>query len=209
MRSRTRSGCPLIGRFRDALETDYARLIPGAWGTQEGHRRRGFWDTAAGGRHGPAYAQLADLRAYAERRGAQPLVYVDRGISGARDRRPALDELMGAVRRREADAVVVTKLDRVARSVRHLTALAAELEALGVDLLVLDQSIDTGTPSGRLLFHVLGAIAEFERDLIRERTRAGLAAARRRGRSTHAPGPESTACSRAVTASGPSPGCWV
>ncbi len=204
---------PPIGRFRDALETDYARLIPGAWGTQEGHRRRGFWDTAAGGRHGPAYAQLADLRAYAERRGAQPLVHVDRGISGARDRRPALDDPMGAVRRREADAVVVTKLDRMARSVRHLTELAAELEALGVDLVVLDQSIDTGSPTGRLLFHVLGTIAEFERDLIRERTRAGLAAAggtrAGRGRSTHAPGPESTACSRAVTASGPSSGCWV
>jgi len=78
--------------------------------------------------------------------------------------------------------VVVTKLDRVARSVRHLTALAAELEALGVDLVVLDQAIDTGTPAGRLLFHVLGSIAEFERDLIAERTRAGVAAARRRGR---------------------------
>ena len=109
-------------------------------------------------------------------------MYLDRGISGARDRLPALDGLMGAVRRREVDAVVCVELDRLARSVRHLTALAAELEPLGVDLVVLDQSIDTGTPSGRLLFHVLGAIAEFERDLIRERTRAGLAAARRRGR---------------------------
>jgi DNA invertase Pin-like site-specific DNA recombinase len=78
--------------------------------------------------------------------------------------------------------VVCVKLDRLARSVRHLTALAAELQALGVDLVVLDQSIDTGTPTGRLLFHVLGAIAEFEADLIRDRTRAGLAAARRRGR---------------------------
>ena len=129
-----------------------------------------------------AEVQLADLRAYAKRRGLHALEYVDEGVSGARDRRPALDALLDAVRRRETSAVVVTKLDRLARSVRHLTALAAELEALGVDLVVLDQSIDTGTPTGRLLFHVLGAIAEFERDLIRERTRAGLAAARRRGR---------------------------
>ncbi len=89
---------------------------------------------------------------------------------------------MAAVRRREVEAVVVTKLDRMARSVRHLTGLAAELEPLGVALVVLDQAIDTSTPTGRLLFHVLGAIAEFERDLVRERTAAGLAAARRRGR---------------------------
>ncbi len=75
-----------------------------------------------------------------------------------------------------------TKLDRLARSVLHLTAMGAEFEALGVDLVVVDQAIDTSTPSGRLLFNVLGAIAEFERDLIRERTAAGVAAARRRGR---------------------------
>jgi DNA invertase Pin-like site-specific DNA recombinase len=74
------------------------------------------------------------------------------------------------------------KLDRLARSVRHLTSLAGELEALGVDLVVLDQAIDTSTPAGRLLFNVLGSIAEFERDLIRERTRAGMQAARRRGK---------------------------
>ncbi len=79
------------------------------------------------------------------------------------------------------------KLDRLARSVRHLTTLAAELEALGVDLVVVDQSIDTSTPSGRLLFHVLASIGEFERDLIRERTVAGLAAARRRGRKLGRP----------------------
>ncbi len=126
--------------------------------------------------------QLADLRAYAKRRRLRAREYVDKGVSGARDRRRALDSMLAAVRRRQVSAVVVTKLDRVARSVRHLTALAAELEALGVDLVVLDQAIDTGTPAGRLLFHVLGSIAEFERDLIAERTRAGLAAARRRGR---------------------------
>lgn len=127
-------------------------------------------------------AQLADLRAYAKRRRLRAVEYVDEGVSGARDRRPALDDLLAAVRRREVDAVICVKLDRLARSVRHLTALAGELEALGVDLVVLDQAIDTGTPAGRLLFNVLGSIAEFERDLIAERTRAGLAAARRRGR---------------------------
>jgi DNA invertase Pin-like site-specific DNA recombinase len=84
-------------------------------------------------------------------------------------------------RRRRFDVLVVTKLDRLARSVRHLTTLAAELEALGVDLVVLDQAIDTSTPSGRFLFNALGAVAELERDLIRERVTAGIAAAKRRG----------------------------
>ena len=89
--------------------------------------------------------------------------------------------MMDAARRREIDSVAVVKLDRIARSVHHLTALAAELKALDVDLIVLDQAIDTTTPSGRLLFNVLGSIAEFERDLIRERTVAGLETARRKG----------------------------
>jgi DNA invertase Pin-like site-specific DNA recombinase len=80
-----------------------------------------------------------------------------------------------------ADVLACTKLDRLARSVRHLTGLAAELEALGIDLVVLDQAIDTSTPAGRLLFHVQGSIAECERDLIRERTAAGMRAAKRCG----------------------------
>jgi DNA invertase Pin-like site-specific DNA recombinase len=125
--------------------------------------------------------QIHALREYAERRGEGAVEFVDHGISGGKDRRPALDELMQAARRREIKAVAVTKLDRLARSVRHLTNLASELEALGVDLVVLDQGIDTSTATGRLLFNVLGAIGEFERDLIVDRTKAGLAAARRRG----------------------------
>jgi DNA invertase Pin-like site-specific DNA recombinase len=125
--------------------------------------------------------QLDALRSYCERRGLDAVEFVDEGISGAKDRRPALDSMLAAVRRREVDLVAVVKLDRLARSVRHLTTLAAEFEALGVDLVVLDQGVDTSTPAGRLLFHVLASIAEFERSLIVERTRAGLAAARRRG----------------------------
>jgi DNA invertase Pin-like site-specific DNA recombinase len=126
--------------------------------------------------------QLHALRAYAEARGFELAVeYVDHGISGAKDRRPALDRLLADARRRRFDVLVCTKLDRLARSVHHLTSLGRELEALGIDLVVLDQAIDTSTPSGRLLFHVLGSIAEFERDLIRERTSAGMRAAKRRG----------------------------
>jgi len=126
--------------------------------------------------------QLHALRGYAEARGLEVAgEYVDHGVSGARDRRPALDRLLADARRRRFDVLACTKLDRLARSVHHLTSLSRELEALGIDLVVLDQSIDTSTPAGRLLFHVLGSIAEFERDLIRERTAAGMRAAKRRG----------------------------
>jgi DNA invertase Pin-like site-specific DNA recombinase len=128
-------------------------------------------------------AQLDALRAYAANRGLEVAgEHVDHGVSGAKDRRPALDAMLQGAGRRAFDVLVVTKLDRLARSVRHLTALVADLEALGVGLVVLDQGIDTTTPTGRLLFHVLGAIAEFERDLIRERVAAGMRAAKRRGK---------------------------
>jgi DNA invertase Pin-like site-specific DNA recombinase len=126
--------------------------------------------------------QLDELKAYANRRGEDAQEFVDHGVSGTKDSRPALDQLMDCARRREISALVIVKLDRLARSVRHLTALAEELDSLGVDLVVLDQAIDTGTATGKLLFHVLGAIGEFERTLIVERTKAGVAAARRRGR---------------------------
>ncbi len=89
--------------------------------------------------------------------------------------------MIAAAHRREFDEVACVKLDRLARSVRHLTMLAAEFEALGIDLVVIDQQIDTSTPSGRFLFNTLGAVAELERDLIRERVAAGIKSARTRG----------------------------
>ncbi len=125
--------------------------------------------------------QLDALRAWAAARGADVLESTDHGVSGRKDRRPGLDALLDAIRRREVDALVCTKLDRLARSLPHLIRLAAELEENGCDLIVLDQAIDTSTSSGRLVFGILGSIAAFEADLCRERTRAGLAAARRRG----------------------------
>ncbi len=132
--------------------------------------------------------QLDALRSYAEARRLEVVAeYVDHGVSGAKDQRPALELMMREAKRRRSDAVAAVKLDRIARSTRHLTALAAELEAVGVDLVVTDQAIDTSTPSGRLLFNVLGAIAEFERDLICERTSAGMRAARRRGKHVGRP----------------------
>ena len=126
--------------------------------------------------------QLVALRAFATARGWHVTEFIDPGISGARERRPALDALLAAARARRVDLVVCTKLDRLARSTHHLVTLAKEFQALGVDLVVLDQAIDTTTPSGRLLFHVLAAIAEFERDLIRDRVLAGLRRARAQGR---------------------------
>jgi DNA invertase Pin-like site-specific DNA recombinase len=132
--------------------------------------------------------QLDALRAYAARRGAAEVrEYLDHGQSGRRDSRPALDTLMRAVMRREVDAVAVTKLDRLARSVRHLCELADTFKRLDVDMVVLDQALDTSTASGRLLFGVLSVVAAFEADLLRERTVAGLAAARRRGRKLGRP----------------------
>jgi DNA invertase Pin-like site-specific DNA recombinase len=125
--------------------------------------------------------QVDPLRAFAEARAWVVTEYVDHGVSGMKDRRPALDAMLAAARARKLDAVVCTKLDRLARSTHHLVVIAKELQALGVDLVVLDQAIDTTTPSGRLLFHVLAAISEFERDLIRERVIAGLARVRARG----------------------------
>ena len=126
--------------------------------------------------------QLQALRAFASARGWQAAEYVDAGISGSKEQRPALDALLRAARARRIDVVVCVKLDRVARSTRHLVTLAAELEALRVDLVALDQAIDTTTPAGRLLFNVLAAISEFERDLIRDRVMAGLRRAKAQGR---------------------------
>ena len=87
--------------------------------------------------------QLVALRAFASARGWASTEFVDHGVSGAKDRRPQLDAMLTDVRRRKFDLVLVTKLDRLARSTRHLVTLAAELEALRVDLVVLDQAVDT------------------------------------------------------------------
>jgi DNA invertase Pin-like site-specific DNA recombinase len=106
-------------------------------------------------------------------------VFVDRA-SGKLARRPELDRALLVAR--EGDQLVVTKLDRLGRSLEHSIALSNDLQARDVDLVVLDQGIDTSTPVGRMFFQILGAIAEFEHALTAERTRDGLAAARARGR---------------------------
>jgi DNA invertase Pin-like site-specific DNA recombinase len=127
--------------------------------------------------------QLRELREYAGRRDWTLVEeYVDAGISGAKDSRPALNQLMADAHRRRFDAVLVWKLDRFGRSLRHLVNALAELEARGIAFVSLRDNLDLGTPSGRLMFQIIGAMAEFERALIQERVRAGLRNARAKGK---------------------------
>ena len=132
--------------------------------------------------------QLTSLREYAERRGWQVAgEFVDQGVSGSKEKRPALDKLMADARRRAMDAVVVFRFDRFARSVSHLARALDEFRALGIEFVSLHEAIDTSTPMGRAMFHIAGAFAELEREIIRERVKAGLANAKRRGRKVGRP----------------------
>jgi DNA invertase Pin-like site-specific DNA recombinase len=123
--------------------------------------------------------QNEDLQTDALKAAGCTRLFVDHA-SGKADSRPGLDSLLEQLR--PGDTVVVWRLDRLGRSLRHLIDLAADLDSRGVGLASLQENLDTSTPGGKLIFHVFGALAEFERDLIRERTTAGLAAARARGR---------------------------
>jgi DNA invertase Pin-like site-specific DNA recombinase len=127
--------------------------------------------------------QLAELREYAGRRGWEIVEeFTDQGVSGCKESRPALNRLMSDACRRRFDAVLVWKIDRFGRSLKHLVNALAELAALGVAFVSLRDNLDLSTPSGRLMFQIIGAMAEFERALIQERVRAGLRNARAKGR---------------------------
>lgn len=126
--------------------------------------------------------QTRELRQYAKRRGWHiEGEYVDTGISGAKQSRPSLDRLMADAHKRHFDAVVVWKFDRFARSVSHLLRALECFESLGIAFVSLSEQIDTTTPAGKLVFTVLGAVAELERSLIGERVRAGLRNAKAKG----------------------------
>src|SRR4029453_14991286 len=108
--------------------------------------------------------------------------FVDKAVSGAKESRPALDELVKAAKRRKFDRLVVWKLDRLGRNLRHLIMLLDELTALGVGFVSLGEGIDTSTPAGRLQLHILGGVAEVERARIAERVRLGVARAKAQGK---------------------------
>src|SRR6267378_8139801 len=127
--------------------------------------------------------QLRELREYCRRRGWKVAGdYVDVGISGAKERRPELDRLMGDAHRRRFDAVVVWKFDRFARSVSHLLRALETFKAQGIEFVSFSEQMDTSTPAGKMVFTVLGAVAELERSLIVERVRAGVRNARAKGK---------------------------
>jgi DNA invertase Pin-like site-specific DNA recombinase len=106
---------------------------------------------------------------------------VDRGVSGAKDRRPALDQMIADAKRRKFDIVVCWRLDRLGRNLRHLVTSLDELQALGVAFVSMGEGIDCTTPAGKLQLHILAALAEFERGRIQERVKAGLARVRASG----------------------------
>jgi DNA invertase Pin-like site-specific DNA recombinase len=129
-----------------------------------------------------AELQLRELREYVVARGwVITEVYTDT-VSGSKDSRPGLNRLMADAERRQFDAVLVWKLDRFGRSLRHLVNALAEFEALGLSFISLRDNLDLSTPTGRLMFQIIGSMAEFERSLIQERVRAGLRNARAKGR---------------------------
>jgi DNA invertase Pin-like site-specific DNA recombinase len=127
--------------------------------------------------------QTRELREYCLRRGWTITgEFVDVGISGSKERRPELDRLMAEAHRRKFDAVACWKFDRFARSVSHLLRALETFNVLGIAFVSLSESLDTSTPAGKMVFTVLGAVAELERALIVERVRAGLRNAKAKGK---------------------------
>jgi DNA invertase Pin-like site-specific DNA recombinase len=127
--------------------------------------------------------QLLALRDYAAARGFVIAgEFVDAGISGSKESRPALDQMMREARRRKFDALLVARFDRLARSTRQLVLTLEELQSLGIDFISLGESIDTSSPMGKMVFVVISAVAELERSIIRERVMMGLERARKQGK---------------------------
>jgi DNA invertase Pin-like site-specific DNA recombinase len=127
--------------------------------------------------------QLDELRAHCQRRQWEIVEeFIDAGICGAKESRPALNRLLADAKRRKFDVVLVYRYDRFARSLRQLVNALGEFDALGIHFVSLHEGVDTSTPNGRLVFGIFASISEFERELIRSRVRSGLAAARAKGK---------------------------
>jgi DNA invertase Pin-like site-specific DNA recombinase len=126
--------------------------------------------------------QLIPLKEYCKAREWQVAgEYIDVGQSGDKDHRPELDRLLNDARKRKIDCIIVWKLDRWGRSLKHLINSLSELQSLGVAFVSYQENIDLSTPSGKMMFHIIGAMAEFERELIRERVKAGIQNAQKKG----------------------------
>jgi DNA invertase Pin-like site-specific DNA recombinase len=132
--------------------------------------------------------QLSELREYASRRGwVVAGEYVDEGVSDSKDSRPALNRLMADAHRRRFDIVACWKVDRFGRSLKHLVNALADLDSYGVAFVSLRDNLDLSTPTGRLMFQIIGAMAEFELSLTKERVKCGLVNARANGKQLGRP----------------------
>lgn len=142
--------------------------------------------------------QLMALRDYCGRVGYQVIgEYIDNGFSGKDDKRPAFERLLADVRANKVDCVVVYKLDRIGRSLKHLLNLFEEFKNLRVDFISMTQNINTNTPEGKMFWQMLGVFAEYERELIVARTKSGLERARKQGKTLGRPkGSKDTKCRR-------------
>ena len=165
------------------------KIHPPTLSTQPGRIRAAIYARVSTGHNAQdPTMQTRELEEYCQRRGWQVAdCYVDTGISGSKESRPELDRLMTDARQRKLDVVLVWKLDRFGRSLKHLVNALAEFEALGITFASLKDNLDLSTPSGRLMFQIIGAMAEFERSLIQERVRAGLRNAKAKGRKLGRP----------------------
>lgn len=131
--------------------------------------------------------QLLELREYAKQQGWRIYKeYIDQ-IPGSKESRPALDRLMQDARQKKFDLILIWKLDRLGRSLQHLIQIVQEWRNKGINFICKTQNIDTTTPSGNLIFHIFGAIAEFERELIRERILLGLVRRKKQGKKLGRP----------------------
>ncbi len=133
-------------------------------------------------------SQLLDLRRYVRERGWDIFrEYVDEGISGTKDSRPALNELMNGAKKRRFDVVLVWRFDRFARSTKHLILALEEFKNLGIDFVSYQENIDTSSPLGSAIFTIISAVAQLERDIIAERVKAGLRRAKENGKKLGRP----------------------
>jgi len=133
-------------------------------------------------------SQLLDLRRYTRERGWNIFrEYVDEGISGTKDSRPALNELMNDAKKRRFDVVLVWRFDRFARSTKHLILALEEFKNLGIDFVSYQENIDTSSPLGSAIFTIISAVAQLERDIIAERVKAGLRRAKENGKKLGRP----------------------